>query len=270
MDKIKIKTKLTYFISLGAICVILVMLTYMFFLRTIQVDVMQGLSIEYTGENGNASASAKNEVMDLNQRTQDFYKSVTYVVTPNENLRNGLVIHVQASFDEQLASLYHFEAINTQMDIVVSGLNDRYASLEQIDEKYLDDLLKAADSYLENNAKQIIEANELNEESKLEQSHVVYQCFMKSNNSKASDRVLVMYQMNYLHKDDETILYYTVSIPEVNDGNKVDKQDVFGEKAYLSENEITNLDFAGYIQRIYGGQYTIEQIHQETDSNQQD
>ena len=55
-------------------------------------------------------------------------------------------------------------------------------------------------------------------------------------------------------------LYYTVSVPEINDGMKVDKQDIFGEKAYLSDNEWQILNFDAYIQRVYGSQYNIERI----------
>ena len=151
MNKEKIKTKLTYFFSLSVICILLVLITYIFFLRTIEVDVMQGLDIQYTGENGMALAVCKNNTLDINQRTQDFLQSVTYTIAPNENLSNGDVVHVSASYDEQLASQYHFKPVHLEADIVVEGLNNRYDSLADIDKKYIDKVLKASLEYVESN-----------------------------------------------------------------------------------------------------------------------
>ena len=259
MNKEKIKTKLTYFFSLSVICILLVLITYIFFLRTIEVDVMQGLDIQYTGENGMALAVCKNNTLDINQRTQDFLQSVTYTIAPNENLSNGDVVHVSASYDEQLASQYHFKPVHLEADIVVEGLNNRYDSLADIDKKYIDKVLKASLEYVESNVEQIFEINEQKEAEFIE-AQSVYRVFMKSNSSKSSDRILVIYRLIYEYQDSRMALYYTVSVPEINDGMKVDKQDIFGEKAYLSDNEWQILDFDSYIQRVYGSQYNIERI----------
>ncbi|MGM9948168.1 hypothetical protein [Floccifex sp.] len=260
MNKEKLKTKMYYFISLGAICVILILITYMFFIRTIEVDVMEGLNIEYTKENGLASANATNESIDINQRTQNFMQTVTYTITPNENLSNGDVIHIVASYDETLASQYHFKPVNVEKDIVVEGLHNRFASLSDIEIDYIQSILKESDRYINDNSDSIFEINEQKEEGKLIENKRVYQVFLKSNSAKSSDRVLVIYQLLYEYEKEMITLYYTVSVPEINDGNEVDTQDIFGEKAYLSENELYHLDFSSYIQRVYGSQYSIEEI----------
>lgn len=39
-------------------------------------------------------------------------------------------------------------------------------------------------------------------------------------------------------------------------------QDIFGERAYMSEQEIQNQSFSEYVQRVFGKQYQIEQILQ--------
>ena len=49
---------------------------------------------------------------------------------------------------------------------------------------------------------------------------------------------------------------------EINDGNEVQTQDIFGERAYMSEQEIQNQSFSEYVQRVFGKQYQIEQILQ--------
>lgn len=268
MNSEKLKSKLIYFGAILGMCAILVLLTYNYFLRTIRVDVMKDIVFTYTGENGNASVIATNESDDLNKRTQDFLNTVTYEITPNSDLSNGDTIHVVASFNESIASQYHFEAKNVEKDFEVEGLNYRYETLEDIDEEYLDKILQTTDDYIESNKQEIYQIN-VSKDGEFKDTSVFYKAFLKSKTSEISDRIIVVYKLIYeaeveIEESEETeieerAVYYIVTIPDINDGNQV-SGDVFGEKAYLTEEERANENIQSYVQRVYGSQYDIEEI----------
>lgn len=261
----KVKSKLIYFGAIIAMCTILVLLTYNYFLRTIKIDVMKDISLTYSGENGNATVTAINQADDLNKRTQEFLNTVTYEIEPNTNLSNGDTIHVTAYYDESIANQYHFQIKNAEKDFIVNSLNYRYDSLEDIDEEYLNKIIEEAQQYAENNQKQIYELNARNNDSQFVEAQLIYKAFMKSNSQDNSDRVVVVFKMIYEiepteeQEQSELVIYYTVTVPDVNDGNEV-SNDMFGEKAYLTEDEYINENIEGYIQRLYNSQFEIYKI----------
>ena len=86
MDKQKIENKTIYFISLLSMVCILVLIAYFFFMRNVEIDIMENAQYSYVGENGNASVVVNPKQGDLNQRMQDFLNSVKYEVSPNTDL----------------------------------------------------------------------------------------------------------------------------------------------------------------------------------------
>lgn len=261
MNKEKLMSKLIYFGSIIAMCAILILLTYNFFLRTIRIDVMKDIDLIYVGENGNATVSAVNTAEDLNKRTRLFLDSITYTIEPNENLSNGDTIHVTAQYNEAIASQYHFQAVNVEKDFVVESLNYRYETLEDIDRDYLEKIIEETQNYVEDSKNQIWKLNSLSEKATFTSSEVLYKAFMKSDKMDVSDRVLVVYKLIYTVQEEERIIYYTVTVPDINDGNVV-SSDIFGEKAYLRENELAEESIETYVQRIYGSQFDIQQIQE--------
>ncbi len=263
MNSEKLTSKFIYFGAIIAMCSILILLTYNFFLRNIRIDVMKGIEFTYIGESGNASVTAVNAADDLNKRTQEFLDTVTYTIEPNENLSNGDTIHVVASYSEAVASQYHFQAKNVEKDFIVDSLNYRYASFEDIDENYLKKMIQAAQEYVEDSKNQIWKLNSLNEKGTYQNSQILYEAFMKSNTQEVSDRILVVFKLIYTVQEEEKNIYYTVTVPDVNDGNVV-SNDIFGEKAYLTENELMEENVNGYIQRLYASQFEVNVIEDAT------
>ena len=241
-------------------CTVIVFITYAFFLRTIDVDVMEDVTFNYTGENGSASVTISNGALELNQRTREFMDTVVYEITPNKNLSNGDTIHVVATYDEALAEQYHFKAINTEKDVEVSGLKNRYNALEEMDEKYLKEIYKAQDTYLNSRKEDVynmIEDSEL--EYKMEKSDVVYRAFLKSKSTQ-SDRIIAIYKLTFRHEEETLDVYYLVTVPDINDGKRVNTDNIFGTKAYLTEAEKTEEKYYDYVVRIYSGQFDIWDI----------
>ena len=48
-------------------------------------------------------------------------------------------------------------------------------------------------------------------------------------------------------------------IPNINDSNEIDTHNIYGEKAYLTQDELDGKDFNGYVDRVYSSKYQIEQ-----------
>ncbi|MBB5183468.1 hypothetical protein [Catenisphaera adipataccumulans] len=259
----KLKNKLIYFISLAIMIVVLYGIAYMSFMRKVDVNVMENAKFEYSGENGNATLTVTmDDSSEINQRTAAFLETVEFEASPNTELSNGDVVHVTATYDEATAEEYNFNPTHLSEDIKVSGLPDQYSSLKQIDKSYLSNILEAADQYIDDHATEIYrtEVGGSSERISLDKSRVVYSAFMKSKNSENSDRVIRIYQLTYTAGETQTELYYLVCVPEINDSDDVAEQDIYGLKAYLTDDEKNNRQYAEYVQRLYQEQYTIEEI----------
>lgn len=255
MDKSKIKNKCIYFISLLTMICILVMISYFFFMRNIEVDIMDNANFVYQGENGTATVTISAKQGDLNQRTQDFLDTVQYEVSPNTDLSNGQTIHVTATYDEELAQEYHYSVPSTEMDVVVSGLPNRYNSIDDIPNTLVEDSKEYAQSYVEENAKNIYSLDGQGNNASLDKVKFVYSAYLKSNASKNSDRFVYILKLHY----GEEIIYYMVCVPNINDSNQIEEQNIYGEKAYLTQIEIDNKDYAGYVSRIFSTNYQIQE-----------
>lgn len=259
MDKQKVENKFIYFISLLGMVTILVLIAYFFFLRNVEVDIMDNAQYTYVGENGNASVVVSAKQGELNQRMQDFLNSVKYEVSPSSDLSNGDTIHVTATYDEALANQYHYKPKSVEANVVVEGLANRYLSLKDIPKTLIKDGENAALDYVKDNQDEIYELDGKEEKTpSLDKMKIVYSAYLKSNQKKNSDRFVYIVQMTY----DSEVLYYMVCIPNINDSNEIDTHNIYGEKAYLTQEELDGKDFNGYVDRVYSSKYQIEQKKQ--------
>lgn len=256
MDKQKIENKFIYFISLLGMVTILVLIAYFFFLRNVEVDIMDNAQYIYVGENGNASVVVSANQGELNQRMQDFLNSVKYEVSPSSDLSNGDTIHVTATYDEALANQYHYKPKSIEANVVVEGLANRYLALQDIPKTLIQDGRNAALDYVKENQDAIYKLDGKEEKTpSLDKMKIVYSAYLKSNQKKNSDRFVYIVSMNYSSE----ILYYMVCIPNINDSNEIDTHNIYGEKAYLTQEELDGKDFNGYVDRVYSSKYQIEQ-----------
>ena len=256
MDKQKIENKFIYFISLLGMVTILVLIAYFFFLRNVEVDIMDNAQYTYVGENGNASVVVSAKQGELNQRMQDFLNSVKYEVSPSSDLSNGDTIHVTATYDEALANQYHYKPKSIETNVVVEGLANRYLALQDIPKTLIQDGRNAALDYVKENQDAIYKLDGKEEKTpSLDKMKIVYSAYLKSNQKKNSDRFVYIVSMNYSSE----ILYYMVCIPNINDSNEIDTHNIYGEKAYLTQEELDGKDFNGYVDRVYSSKYQIEQ-----------
>ena len=262
MDKQKIENKFIYFISLLGMVTILVLIAYFFFLRNVEVDIMDNAQYIYVGENGNASVVVSAKQGELNQRMQDFLNSVKYEVSPSSDLSNGDTIHVTATYDEALANQYHYKPKSIETNVVVEGLANRYLALQDIPKTLIQDGRNAALDYVKENQDAIYKLDGKEEKTpSLDKMKIVYSAYLKSNQKKNSDRFVYIVSMNYSSE----ILYYMVCIPNINDSNEIDTHNIYGEKAYLTQEELDGKDFNGYVDRVYSSKYQIEQKNKEVD-----
>lgn len=263
MNKEAIKNKMIYFAALASMCLALIFVMYNFFYRTIEIDMMKNVKLEYSGENGIASVVAKNASEDINQRTQDFLDDVKYEVNPNKILSNGDIIHVMASYNAELASQYHYKPINTEMDFIVEGLFNRYKTVSDIPSEYLNLIYKESEKYIKAHSQQIYNLDTISQEDtkvEFKESKILYSAFLKSKTNQSSDRIISICQLDYMINNQISTIYYLVCVPGINDGNKVQTPNVYGEQAYLSETEKEEKSFKEYVKRVFKDQYTIETV----------
>ncbi len=241
---------------------VLVGISHIAFLRSVEVDVLRNAQFDYDGENGNATLVVYNDADDINQRTANFLSTVEYEVSPNTNLSNGDVVHVHATYDQSIADQYNFKPVNVDTDITVEGLVGRYSKISQIDESYLKDIDAAAQDYIQERKDEIYQL-EVNEDATRVQlkNKVIYSAFLKSKTSENSDRMIYLEKLNYTYQGKKTTLYYIICVPGINKSNEIDEQDVYGVKAYMTQDEIDNESYDAFIERIYGSQNEIQKVN---------
>ena len=255
-----LRNKIIFFLSFGAMVAVLFSIAYMSFLRKIEVDVMDGMKLVYSGENGSASVEADKSGNNINQREQAFLDTVEYQIEPSSGLKNGDIIHVKASYDHEIADQYNFDPVNTEMEVRVEGLVDKYNQLADIDEKYLENILKEADQYVDNRETDIfrIEVEDKAKKPRLEDNQTVYQAFLKAKDVGTDDRILEIKRLMYKYKEKDYVLYFSVVVPQINQSNEVMDQDIYGEKANLTNEELEAQDYNGYVTRIYQNRFDIQ------------
>ncbi|WP_289108539.1 hypothetical protein, partial [uncultured Dubosiella sp.] len=273
MNKEAIQNKLVYFGALLGLCALLILVAYFFFLRTVKVDVMSSMRLIYEGENHDASVEAINTMEDINQRIQEFYNTIHYTVEPDTGLSNGDTITVKAQYDEALAQQYHFEPENTVKEIVVEGLPNRFDSVTQIDTAWIGQIEREMERYIEEHKGQEIETEFTQidpREATLESTTLEYAGFLKSMEAQHGDRFIGLYRLSYAIEQKPVDMYYIVIVPNINDSLQIDTQNIYGERAYLSEEEIAQGKYTDYIARIFGSQYVIEPVALENEKEEAD
>ena len=129
-------------------------------------------------------------------------------------------------------------------------------ALQDIPKTLIQDGRNAALDYVKENQDAIYKLDGKEEKTpSLDKMKIVYSAYLKSNQKKNSDRFVYIVQMTY----DSEVLYYMVCIPNINDSNKIDTHNIYGEKAYLTQDELDGKDFNGYVDRVYSSKYQIEQ-----------
>lgn len=243
-ERLLLKNKLLFVCSILFIMSSLFLTCYLFFFRTITIDVTKHAQISYTGESGFASVSAVNADYNLNQRTQEFLNSITYQVSPNEHLENGMSITIRAKYDEGLAAKYHIRVINETKEILVSGLVERFAKPGDIDADFLNKLDETAKAYLKRNQDMILQTDFTQFQAGTERSYIgsdrKYRIFLKALDLSNKDKIVDVYML-YANgiltdgKDTATQtqepvgIYYLMTYDDINQGRIMKDESVFGE-----------------------------------------
>jgi hypothetical protein len=240
---------------------------YIFFFRTVEVDVTKDAFLQYSGESGSGEVKVRNEMLNYNQRIQEFMDSVTYNVSPHQNLSNGDIITVQASYDEDLAKRYHIKPIESKREIVVTDLPQRLDELPELDDPFYKKLHEKSKNYLDKNMKSILNEDftvfDRDEKPKLDNSTYLYRVFLKSKNKEQKDKILDVYSIEASFTEGEQIkkdkIYYMITYNEINTSFEIRDENIYGEKIINSKD--TALEdkktFESYINKKYKKQYEI-------------
>lgn len=240
-----IKNKCLFFCCMLFIMLSLFMTCYLFFFRTITIDVTKHAEITYSGESGLATVTVKNNAVNLNQRTQEFLDSITYQVTPKNNIANGTIIQIQAQYDENLAKQYHIEVINEIKEVKVEGLAERFQDAQSIDQNYLKAMDQYADRYFTKNEKTIL-ADDFSEFYAGSEREYIgktrkYRVFLQALSRENKDKIVDIYCLRAKgmvntatdHEElveKETEIYFMMTFDDINSAKQLRDEDVFGEK----------------------------------------
>lgn len=240
-----IKNKCLFFCCMLFIMLSLFMTCYLFFFRTITIDVTKHAEVTYSGESGLATVTVKNNAVNLNQRTQEFLDSITYQVTPKNNIANGTIIQIQAQYDEILAKQYHIEVINEIKEVKVEGLAERFQDAQSIDQNYLKAMDQYADRYFTKNEKTIL-ADDFSEFYAGSEREYIgktrkYRVFLQALSRENKDKIVDIYCLRAKgmvntatdHEElveKETEIYFMMTFDDINSAKQLRDEDVFGEK----------------------------------------
>lgn len=107
--------------------------SYFFFFAKTDVSLMdeKDCTVTFSGTNGKGKANVAC-MMDQGNYN-DFFTTVKYTVKPNENLKNGQTVYVEARYDEESARHYRIHPVNTSFKTEVEGLEEPVEKLVQED-----------------------------------------------------------------------------------------------------------------------------------------
>lgn len=239
------KNKLLFLFCILFIMTSLFLTCYVFFFRTITIDVTKHMEIVYDGESGDATVSITNNAYNLNQRTQEFLDSITYQVTPKSKLANGTKLNIVANYDKTLMNKYHIQVINETKEIVVEGLAERFQDVQAIDAEFQKTLDVYAQRYFDKNNDVILKEDftefysgshrEMIEKKRL------YRVFLKADTHDNKDKIVDIYKLSAkgmvnteINKEElteqETTIYYMITYDDINTSRKLKEENVFGDK----------------------------------------
>lgn len=240
-----IKNKCLFFFCMLFIMLSLFVTCYLFFFRTITIDVTKHAEIVYSGESGSATVTVNNKAMNLNQRTQEFLNSITYQVTPKNNLANGTIIQIQAKYDENLAKQYHIEVINDTKEVKVEGLAERYADAQSIDHDYLAAMDQYAERYFAKNEKTILTEDFSEFYTGTQREYLgkakKYRVFLQALSRENKDKIVDIYCLkakgtvntavdHEALEEKEVEIDYMITYDDINTDKQLQDENVFGEK----------------------------------------
>ncbi len=239
------KNKLLFLFCILFIMTSLFLTCYVFFFRTITIDVTKHMDIVYSGESGDATVTVSNNAYNLNQRTQEFLDSITYQVSPKSKLTNGTKIKIVANYDQSLMNKYHIQVINETKEIIVEGLEERFQDATAIDTEFQKTLDVYARRYFEKNQEGILKHDFTDFYSgshrEMVKNERLYLVFLKADTHDNKDKVVDIYRLvakgmvNTSKGKEELVeqeaeLYYMITYDDINSSRKLKEQNVFGEK----------------------------------------
>jgi len=239
------KNKLLFLFCILFIMASLFLTCYLFFFRTITIDVTKHMDIVYEGESGEASVTVTNTAYNLNQRTQEFLDSITYQVTPHSNLSNGTKINIVANYDKTLMNKYHIQVINDTKEIVVEGLAERFSDAQAIDADFQKTMDVYAKGFFEKNENTILQEDftefYAGSHRELVANERIYRVFLKADHHDNKDKVVDIYRLKAKgmvntakdHEElseQEAVLYYMITYDNVNTSRILKEENVYGEK----------------------------------------
>lgn len=239
------KNKLLFLFCILFIMTSLFLTCYVFFFRTITIDVTKHMDIVYSGESGEATVTVTNNAYNLNQRTQEFLDSISYQVTPKSKLANGTKINIVARYDKNLMNKYHIKVINETKEIIVEGLPERFSDAKAIDEEFQKTMDAYAQRYFDKNKDDILKDDFTafygGSHRELLSNTREYRVFLKANSHDNKDKVVDIYKLTAKGmvnmakgkeelKEQEAVLYYMITYDDINTSRKLKEENVFGEK----------------------------------------
>ncbi len=264
-------------ITMLIIIVSLYVTCYMLFFRTVTVDVTRDAVIEYHGEDGTGSVRISNQNQNYNQRIQEFMDSITYHVKPDKNLKNGDQITIQAEYDETLARRYHIEPVALEREVKVTGLPERFDSVDAIPKSFLDTLNKRSLSYLDNNMDSILTedftAFSIHSKPVLTQQTLMYRMFLDSKKENEQDRIIDVFAISAKGevntsssketlKEKEATIYYMITYNGVTNSLTVLDEHIYGEKLITKNTDDLSDEkkFMDYMNKKYKSSYDLYQM----------
>lgn len=232
-QRLSIKNKVLTISCMLAIMLSLFLVCYLFFFRSITIDLSADMEVIYEGESGSATVSVLNHNKNINQRTQEFLDSIQYQVTPNQNLSNGSVIQIVASYDHSLATKYHIQVVNETKEVSVEGLAERFSQAADINQEYQEFLTTTAQNFFDRNMEWILNedfANFSDGKMELVNQERIYRVFLKSMSLENRDKILDVYQITAKQDAKEYTINYFLVYDGVNSKKELKDENIYGEK----------------------------------------
>lgn len=246
------KNKCLFILCMTFIIVALFGVCYLFFFRTVHMDVTKNIDIVYQGESGFAKIQVSTKESNVNQRLQEFIDSIEYRVTPNYNLSNGDEVIIEAYYDQGIANKYNIDVVNPSKTITIENLATRYVQASELKPELLDSLSNHGETYITKNMDIMLKTDftqfYVTSKTEFVKKELLHRVFLKSANIDNKDKVADIYQITAKGSENvgegkeelvetEKSIYYIVTYDDINTSNLIKDENVYGEKLITLEEQ---------------------------------
>lgn len=165
------------------------------------IDIQKDSNVSFSGYNGFANAT----VSVSKEHGLSEYLVDKVDITPKENLKNGDIVHIKYTMNDEQLEKYHYNVYNIEFDVTVNGLNSFITSFDEEQELFTN-LQTIAQKEIDN--QKVFAGNKPNEETTIQSQYLGYVIDVEQTGKESL--TYLVYQIDVVYPDVTQTFYIPI------------------------------------------------------------